>query len=239
MFLPSTLDQILTNQSGILLIDKPTGPTSHDLVNWLRRVTRIRRIGHTGTLDPLASGLMIMLVGRESTKLQDLFLKQDKSYLVTGQLGMTSDTYDITGNVLTHNDNWRKLTKAKLLEVIEQFRGEISQTAPIYSAIKVGGQKLCDMARRAAAPRHSLINLHLPIRQITIYNIILTDYSLPHFSLEVSCSSGTYIRSLIHDIGQILGSGAVVTALRRNKIGDLSINQASVCPNYQKLFNLK
>ena len=225
----ASYSQAVTDQRGILLVDKPTGPTSHDLVDWMRRVSGVRRVGHTGTLDPLASGLMIMLVGREYTKLQDQFLKMDKTYLVTAQLGITSDSYDITGSVMTKNDNWQNLKKENFENVVNQFVGQIEQTVPIYSAVKIKGEKLYDLARRGQADQ-----VGLPARSVTIYSLKITNFSLPHFTLEVSCSSGTYIRSLIHDIGQTLGVGAVVTALRRTQISDYSINQAGVCPIFKK-----
>ncbi len=212
-----------------MLVDKPVGPTSHDLVDWLRRVSDVRRVGHTGTLDPLASGLMIMLVGREYTKLQDQFLKKDKTYLVTAQLGITSDSYDITGTVMTQNDNWQKLKKENFENVANQFVGQIEQTVPIYSAVKIKGEKLYDLARRGQADQ-----VGLPARSVTIYSLNILDFSLPYFTLEVSCSSGTYVRSLIHDIGQALGVGAVVTALRRVQIGEYSIDQTEVCPFFKK-----
>ena len=221
----ASYSQAITDQRGILLVDKPTGPTSHDLVDWLRRVSGVRRVGHTGTLDPLASGLMIMLVGREFTKLQAQFLKSDKTYVVTAQLGVTSDSYDATGNILTKNDSWQNIRRVKFQNAVNQFVGQIDQTVPIYSAVKINGEKLYDLARRGQADQ-----IGLPARSGTIYSLRITNFSLPHFTLEVSCSSGTYVRSLIHDIGQTLGVGAVVTALRRTQIGDYSINDAKICP---------
>lgn len=221
----ASYSQAITDQRGILLVDKPTGPTSHDLVDWLRRVSGVRRVGHTGTLDPLASGLMIMLVGREFTKLQAQFLKSDKTYAVTAQLGVTSDSYDATGNILTKNDSWQNIRRVKFQKAVNQFVGQIDQTVPIYSAVKINGEKLYDLARRGQADQ-----IGLPARSVTIYSLRITNFSLPHFTLEVSCSSGTYVRSLIHDIGQTLGVGAVVTALRRTQIGDYSINDAKICP---------
>ena len=221
----SNINQIIVENSGLLLVDKPVGPTSHDLVDWLCRVSGVRRVGHTGTLDPLASGLMIMLVGREFTKLQAQFLKSDKTYVVTAQLGVTSDSYDATGNILTKNDSWQNIRRVKFQNAVNQFVGQIDQTVPIYSAVKINGEKLYDLARRGQT---DLIGL--PARSVTIYSLRITNFSLPHFTLEVSCSSGTYVRSLIHDIGQTLGVGAVVTALRRTQIGDYSINDAKICP---------
>lgn len=225
----SKIDQIILDKSGILLVDKPTGPTSHDLVDWLRRVSGVRRVGHTGTLDPLASGLMIMLVGRECTKLQDQFLKLDKTYLVTAQLGITSDSYDITGKIEAKNENWQNLDREQLQKVVNKFLGRLEQTVPIYSAVKIKGEKLYDLARRGQADQ-----VGLPARSVTIYSLNILDFSLPYFTLEVSCSSGTYVRSLIHDIGQALGVGAVVTALRRVQIGEYSIDQTEVCPFFKK-----
>lgn len=221
-------------KEGILLVDKPGGVSSHSVVNWARRVIGIKRIGHTGTLDPLATGLLILLVGRKYTKMQNIFLKQDKEYHCTGQLGLVTDTYDITGDIVEQTD-WeelKKLTRAKVQAILPIFTGKIEQTVPIFSAVKVGGRKLYDYARKG---EEKLIT-DLPIRKIEIKELELDDFIFDkkncqiRFKLRVVCSSGTYIRSLIHDIGQEIGVGATVVLLRRTKIGEISLNKALLCP---------
>jgi tRNA pseudouridine55 synthase len=225
----STIDR---GSEGILLVDKPSGITSHDVVKWARRVTGIKRIGHTGTLDPLASGLLILLIGRSFTKLQAQYLKADKEYLCQGKLGFVSDTYDCTGEV-SKSAEWKQLQaigQDKVEDVLNKFRGQISQVVPAYSAVKVGGRKLYEKARRG-----EVSEAELPSRQVMINELELTEWlndtssQEVTISLRVKCSSGTYIRSLIHDLGQELGAGAIVTELRRTQIGDLSIKQAGLC----------
>jgi tRNA pseudouridine55 synthase len=227
-----TSSQINPDQSGIWLVDKPTGMTSHDVVDRVRRLTGIKRVGHTGTLDPLASGLLIILVGRQYTKLQNQFLKQDKEYLVTGQLGVTTDSYDAEGKV-TNEASWdeiSKISQEQIEDSLTQFRGEISQAVPAFSAVKIKGKKLYELARKDQKIEK------LPVREVTIHNLELTDFSIDpkskttYFSLKVFSSSGTYIRSLVHDLGQVLKVGATVTKLRRTKIGETSIKSAQTLP---------
>jgi len=221
----SDFSLILQNKAGVFLVDKPSGPTSHDVVNWARKLVNIRTVGHTGTLDPLASGLLILLVGREQTKRQAEFLKLDKKYLVTGRLGVVTDSYDVTGKVVSQSSNWAQLTKEDLKKALTKLVGKIEQIVPVYSAVKVKGKKLYKLARTGQTALGSL-----PSRQVAIHSIELTSFTPPDFSLAVYCGSGTYVRSLIHDIGQTLGVGATVIALRRTAIGQMSIDQAQVCP---------
>lgn len=218
------------DKQGILLIDKPKGWTSHDVVGRIRRLTGVKRVGHAGTLDPLATGLLIVLVGREFTKLQSQFLKQDKEYEVTARLGVVTDSYDSDGQVISQAD-WQdvaKINRVDLERVIKKYKGEITQQVPIFSAVKVGGEKLYNKARAG----QTNVDFNLPSRTVKINEINFTDFSSDEvtqtatFSLTVSVSSGTYIRSLIHDIGQELGVGAHVISLRRTKIGDLSVLNA-------------
>lgn len=216
--------------AGVLLIDKPTGITSHDVVNQIRRQTGVRRVGHAGTLDPLATGLLIILVGREFTKRQTEFLKLDKEYLCEVELGIETDTYDVDGEIIK-KAGWNKLekiSKADLEKTLEQFRGEITQVVPAYSAVKIKGQKLYEKARRGEIDKKTL-----PSRKVNIKELELVEFKKDEavqeifFTIKVACSSGTYIRSIAHDIGQELGVGAMVKELRRTKIGELNINQAN------------
>jgi len=214
---------------GIFLIDKPSGISSHGMVNKMRGITGIKRVGHTGTLDPLASGLLIILVGRNFTKLQGSFLKRDKTYTCTAQLGLETDTYDITGQEINRS-TWEKLKTidSTLMEkILKKFRGEITQTVPPFSAVKISGQKLYDKAIEKTIEEKDL-----PKRKVKISKLILTqlrkDVSTKnvYFSLETTVSSGTYIRSLVHDIGKELGVGATITQLRRTKIENYSVEDA-------------
>lgn len=213
--------------AGIYLVDKPSGPSSHDLVNYFRKKSAIKRVGHAGTLDPLASGLLIILVGREYTKQQSLYLKKDKEYLVEAVLGIETDSYDKTGQVI-NKTKWQELqtiSRIDLQAILPQFTGQIQQTVPIFSAVKIKGQKLYQKARRGES-------INLPSRLIKIKKITLKKFKKDvkkqeiRFELAVTCSSGTYIRSLIHDLGKKLTCGANVTALRRTKIGKFEVKNA-------------
>lgn len=215
---------------GICLIDKSSGISSHGVVNALRRRFGIKRIGHTGTLDPLASGLMICLVGREYTKLQDSFLKLPKTYLCTLELGKTSDTFDSTGSVV-QSAPWsalEQLTEQTVITALESFTGQQQQQVPIFSAVKIAGRKLYDRARSG----ENTSRVELPYRTVNFTNLSVKNWHRDNktetlsVGIAVTCSSGTYIRSLVHDLGQKLGVGAVVTTLRRTHIADWSVTQA-------------
>lgn len=215
-------------KEGIVLIDKPQGWTSHDVVAKVRRLTGVKRVGHAGTLDPLATGLLIVLVGREFTKKQDMFMKQEKEYMVTGRLGITTDSYDLDGQV-TARSEWRgvkQIDRSQLEATLPLFLGEIDQQVPAFSAVKVQGKKLYELARRKAniadLPVRKVVNKELELLNVTTND----ETSEATFSLRVVCSSGTYIRSLVHDIGQKLKVGATVTHLRRTRIGALHIKDA-------------
>lgn len=207
--------------AGILLIDKPSGITSHDVVYRVRKKTGVKRVGHAGTLDPLATGLLIVLVSREFTKKQDQFMKQDKEYLCEAQLGIETDTYDIQGKVIRESSP--EITQDVLEKILDKFMGKIIQTVPAFSAVKVKGEKLYNKARKGEIEKKDL-----PSREVEIKRLELVDFndSQQKFSLIIECSSGTYIRSLVHDMGQEIGVGATITSLRRTKIGSYSIEQA-------------
>ena len=211
-------------KEGFYLVDKPSGPTSHAIVAYFRRKSGIKKVGHCGTLDPLASGLLIILVGREFTKKQNLYLKKDKTYLVKAQLGIKTDTYDILGKVIeeTENKNLVKINKSDLEKALKSFNGKIKQTVPIFSAVKINGQKLYEKARKGET------DLQLPNREVEIKKIKLLEFDNDQktFTLEVAVSSGTYIRSLINDIGEKLQVGATVIELRRTKIANFHVKKA-------------
>lgn len=214
--------------AGILLIDKPQGWTSHDVVAKVRGLTGVKKVGHAGTLDPLATGLLIVLVGKEFTKKQDQLMKLDKEYWCEAELGMTTDSYDLDGEV-TSQAEWqqvKQIDQIQLEKILLRFTGKIEQTVPAFSAVKIKGQKLYDRARRG-----QLANVTLPSREVEIKELELVEFQQNFteqksiFKIRLVCSSGTYVRSLIHDIGQELGVGAVVTNLRRTRIGQYQLNE--------------
>jgi len=219
---------------GVYLVDKPTAVTSHDVVAYFRRESGIKRVGHAGTLDPLATGLLIILVGRDFTKQQSQYLKQDKEYLLEAQIGLETDTYDSEGTVVKEASfsDLDLLDENQVRIALEPFRGQIDQFVPAFSAVKVAGQKLYHQARRGE------VIAHLPCRSVLIKKLDLLEFNKNSnqktltLKMLVACSSGTYIRSLVHDLGQELKNqaglslGATVTSLRRLKIGELDLSTA-------------
>lgn len=203
------------NPNGILLVDKEIGSTSFYLVSLLRRLTGIEKIGHAGTLDPFASGVMVMLIGKEYTRKSDLFLTSEKEYKATIQLGITTETYDLEGEI-THRSE--KVPSLKEIELaLHSFQGEILQTPPMYSAKKVAGKKLYDLARRGIVIERQPVKVRICIEFI--------QYNYPLLEVRVVCSKGTYIRSLAHDIGEFLGSGAHLFELTRTRSGSFLLEE--------------
>ena len=203
--------------SGFLLVNKPTGITSFKLTNIIRKKLNVKKAGHCGTLDPLASGLMIILVGKY-TKLQDKFMKQDKVYFAEIKLGIKTDSGDLDGKIVSQS-NYSHVTKELIKGACKSFIGKIQQIPPMYSALKVNGQKLYELARKG-------ITIERKPREITIYSIDLTDYKKDTFSIRVKCSSGTYIRTLAEDIGTKLNTGTVLINLVREEIGKYKLSEA-------------
>lgn len=203
--------------NGILIIDKPAGWTSHDVVAKLRGILHERRIGHAGTLDPMATGVLPVFVGR-ATRAVEFAADQEKEYLAGLRLGLTTDTQDTTGTVLaTHPVD---LTRAQVEAALPSFRGEIQQIPPMYSAIKRQGQKLYELARRGET-------VDRPPRPVTIHALEIVDQASPtEYTLRVACSKGTYVRTLCHDIGQALGCGGAMYALRRTQAAGFSLKDA-------------
>ena len=199
--------------NGIIIIDKPQEWTSNDVVSRLRRVFNTRRIGHGGTLDPMATGVLPVFVGR-ATRGVEFFEHAEKVYETTIRFGLTTDTEDITGKVLTETEVC--LTEEELQKVLPRFRGEILQVPPMYSAIKVNGQKLYDLARKGR-------EVERQPRPITILELQLLDFSGNEARLRVRCSKGTYIRTLCKDIGEALGCGGCMAALRRVQAGEYTL----------------
>jgi tRNA pseudouridine55 synthase len=201
---------------GLLVIDKPSGLTSHDVVQRVRRALHIKQVGHTGTLDPMATGVLVVCVGA-ATRVSEYLLGHDKTYRATIRLGVETDTYDATGEVITtHPVN---VERATLEVALGNFVGAIQQVPPMYSALKRGGQKLYELARAG-------IEVERAGRSLTIYALDLIDFQTPDVTIEVRCSAGTYIRSLAHDVGDALGTGAHLIALRRTAAGPFSLDQA-------------
>lgn len=193
---------------GVLLIDKPDGMTSHDVVGRVRRLFDTRQVGHTGTLDPMATGVLILLVGR-AAKASEYVSHDEKSYDATLRLGLRTDTEDTTGRILSVAPAAALPSDAALDAILPQFRGTIEQVPPMYSALKVNGRKLCDIARRGETVERRP-------REIEIRSLAATPGRLPSdHRLSVTCSGGTYIRTLCADIGEALGCGGVMASLRR------------------------
>ncbi len=193
--------------NGVILIDKPMDFTSFDVVAVVRRITGQRKTGHTGTLDPNATGVLPVLLG-SATKAQDLIVNHDKSYVADFKLGMTTDTLDIWGEVKSKQSS--AVSEEEILQLIPEFTGEIEQIPPMFSAVQKNGQRLYDLARKG-------IEVERESRRVTVYSLALTAFDGESQSgkLEISCSKGTYIRTIIDDIGRKLGVGAVMAGLRR------------------------
>lgn len=201
--------------NGLLLVDKPVGSTSFKLVSILRRITGVKKIGHAGTLDPFASGVMVMLIGREFTKLSDQFLSQEKVYEAEVFLGKATDTMDHTGKVLSESDLIPLDTDIKA--ALSQFQGKILQTPPMFSAKKVQGKKLYELARQGKEITRKPVEIEV--------KTTLIGYEYPHLRLHIECSKGTYIRSIADDLGKILGTGAHLSKLIRKKSGAFHLSE--------------
>ncbi len=202
---------------GILLINKHEGITSYDVIRKLKPLfAKKQKIGHGGTLDPFATGLMIIMLGK-GTKLFDSFQKINKVYNVVAEFGYETDSYDITG-VRTF-ENMRKVDKDELEKILSNFTGEILQVPPAFSAKRIGGKRAYDLARKKE-------KFKLEPKKVNIHNLRLVDFKFPKFELEIDCSSGTYIRSLVVDIARELNTFATSIELCRKKIGDYSLDEA-------------
>jgi len=206
------------NFSGLLLVNKPSGITSFKVVSIIRKTLKVKKVGHCGTLDPLAVGLMIVLVGKSATKQQDKFMKQDKVYYAKIKLGIKTDTGDLEGQIISQSD-FSNITLEQIKSVCNSFIGETEQEPPMYSALKVNGKKLYELARKG-------ITVERKKRKITIYNIDVLSFDGSEIEIRVKCSSGTYIRVLAQDIGTKLNTDATLSYLRREQIGPFSLDNA-------------
>lgn len=202
---------------GIVVLDKPNGMTSHQVVQKVRRKFNIKRVGHAGTLDPMATGVLIMLLGK-STKLFDQFMQFDKAYHATLLLGTKTDTADTEGKTIEERD-YRFVTVEDLENAFSQFRGTIEQLPPMYSAVRVNGKKLYEYARAGQTVKRTP-------RTVTVHRLTITEFKPPYVSFYMECSKGTYVRQIAEDVGEVLGCGACISQLQRTKIGDYSIEHA-------------
>ena len=201
---------------GLLNLNKPAGMTSHDVVNAVRRIAGVRQVGHTGTLDPLATGVLVLLVGA-ATRLARYLAGADKTYVAVLRLGETTSTDDAEGEVLERRPV--AVTRAEIEAALPSFRGPLLQTPPMTSAVKVGGRPLYKLARKGQ-------EIERRPRAVVIHALTLEAWEPPHLTLTVTCSAGTYIRSLAHDLGQALGCGAHVAALTRTVVGSFRLEDS-------------
>ena len=213
--------------NGILILNKPKNITSHDAVARVRRLYGTKQVGHTGTLDPMATGVMCILVGR-AVKASEYAVNNNKSYIAGLKLGTTTDTGDITGKILSQTKNLP--SEKEVISAVSLFKGEIMQTPPMYSAIKIAGEKLCDLARKG-------ITVKREARPIKIFDISCSPAALENgeYTLTVSCSKGTYIRSLCEDIGTKLGCGGTMSSLCRTSCGGFSLSDSHTLEELEAL----
>jgi len=202
--------------NGILIVDKPAGWTSQDVAAKLRGVFRERRVGHGGTLDPMATGVLPVFVGR-ATRAAEFCESAEKEYLAELRLGLTTDTQDTTGRTLCERP--AEVSRADVLAALPRFTGELLQTPPMYSAVKVNGQKLYELARRGR-------EIERAPRRVTVFELELLAFDAGRCTLRVRCSKGTYIRTLCHELGESLGCGGCMSALRRTAAGRFTLGQA-------------
>ena len=202
---------------GILVIDKPDGMTSHDVVAKVRRSLKVKKVGHAGTLDPMATGVLVCLVGK-ATKLFDQFVAFDKVYRATMILGLVTDSADTQGEVISKKE-FHAVTQQQLEDVLQEFRGELEQVPPMYSAVKHKGKKLYELARQG-------IVVEREAKPIRIDELRIERFTPPEVDIYVACSKGTYIRQLAHDIGERLGCGACISRIQRVAVGKYTLDEA-------------
>jgi len=223
-------DQMKNVVSGVLVVDKPIGLTSHDVVQIIRRGTGIRRAGHTGTLDPRASGVLVVLIG-PAVRLSEYVSASDKRYQATIRLGSSTDTYDAEGIETESLASIEDITEEQFDEILQNYVGEIQQVPPPYSAVKVKGRKAYEMARKGE-------NVELAPRTINVYSLEVLEWAPPEVVIDVYCSSGTYVRSLANDLGNELGCGAHLIGLRRTKSGRFTLRDAVPLRRLQESFDV-
>jgi tRNA pseudouridine55 synthase len=212
------LSRKLFQEGQLLAVYKPKGITSHDVIVKLRQATGTARIGHAGTLDPMAEGVLVVGIGRSATKQLSKFLKTDKEYQAEITFGQATDTYDALGKTIKTSNCWLKLSKRQIQTSLKQFIGQINQNPPPYSAKKISGQKSYELARKG-------LKVDLKPASVAIYSAKLISWQPPKLIIEVVCSSGTYIRSLAFDLGQKLNCPAHLSALVRTRVGDFDVTR--------------
>ncbi|MCB1124612.1 MAG: tRNA pseudouridine(55) synthase TruB [Verrucomicrobiae bacterium] len=220
------MSQVQNDYEGVLLIDKPSGLTSHDVVDRVRRKLKMKRVGHAGTLDPLATGLLIILVGK-ATKLSSRLMSLDKEYEGTFELGKVTNSHDIDGEVTDTFEVSDTITAEKIQDEMSAFVGDQYQTPPMFSAVKVDGVPLYKHARKGK-------EVEREPRFIRISKYALLDYEKPFGRFYVYCTKGTYIRSLVHDLGQKLGCGGILTQLRRTASNNLNLEDAVTLADFEE-----
>jgi tRNA pseudouridine55 synthase len=208
---------------GLIIVDKPVGPTSHRIVQMVREGTGIRKVGHAGTLDPRASGVLVLCLGA-ATRLSEYLSTSSKRYEALIRFGSSTQTYDSNGSVT--RSTGKAPSRKEIEDTLEQFVGEIDQVPPPYSAIKLKGKKAYELAREGE-------EVELEARQVTIHLLDLLEYRPPDLVVDVECSAGTYIRSLAHDLGEKLGTGAHLAKLRRTKSGPFTLEEAIPMPKLE------
>lgn len=224
------LRDMINELKGILLIDKPVGLTSNFVVTKVKKLLGAKKVGHAGTLDPFATGILVILLGNY-TRLAEYFLNLPKEYIAKIELGKTTNTYDIDGEILSIKPT-KHIDFTQVKNTINSFVGEIEQVPPLYSAIKIRGKRAYELARKGK-------ELDLPPRKVNIYKIEILKFDNPYIEISVTCSAGTYIRSLANDIGKKLGCGAYVKELRRTKIDNFNIYDAMSLKEMQVLVQKK
>ena len=214
-----------TDKGGIFGIKKPKGPTSHDIIDRLRQITGIRKIGHAGTLDPAAQGVLVVAIGRKYTKKISKYKDQEKEYIATIRLGIVSNTDDLEGEVNKKSSN--QPGKREVEDVLSDFVGTITQKPPIYSAVKINGTPSYKLARQGKNPDP-------PPRRVTVKDIDLISYEYPDIELKIASGPGVYIRSIARDLGGKLGTGALLADLIRKRVGDFNLENSYDLRSFQK-----
>lgn len=214
--------------TGVVCINKPIGKSSHFAVAVIRRITKIKKVGHTGTLDPLATGVLPVCIGREATKLSQLIMDSDKEYRAVLKLGISTTTQDSEGEILSQKEV--NVTNEQIEKAVESFVGEISQIPPMYSAIKIDGKKLYELARKG-------VEVERKPRSVTINYINILNINGDEVEMVIGCTKGTYIRTLCNDIGDALGCGGFMKSLVRTKCGGFSIENSITLEEFEELYN--
>lgn len=210
---------------GIYNIYKPSGPTSHDIIDKMRETTKVKKIGHAGTLDPLASGVLVIAVGRKFTKKLSEYEEMEKEYFTIFELGKKSSTIDLDGEIERVSDY--KPSRKELKKKLAQFKETITQIPPIYSAVKINGTRSYKLARKGQKPK-------LPPRRVTIHKIQLLKYDYPEAEIKLITDPGTYVRSIVRDLGEELSTGATVVKLVRKRVGNFKLKDSISVERIQK-----